>query len=84
MRIGRARIWRRPRRWRPNVPELAKIVQLSYSAGLKLKNEKALTDAANSISKQIAALSQKYDGSKMAAVDKFIPGPDKYMGSPRK
>ncbi len=68
----------------PNVPELAKIVQLSYSAGLKLKNEKALTDAANSISKQIAALSQKYDGSKMAGVDKFIPGPDKYMGSPRK
>lgn len=66
----------------PNVPELAKIVQLSHSAGLKLNNNKALTDAADGISKQIVALSEKYDGSKMAAIDKLIPGPDKYMGKP--
>lgn len=67
----------------PSAPELAKIVQLSYSAGLKLNNNKALTDAADGISKQIVALSQKYDGSTMAAIDKLVPGPDKFMGKPK-
>lgn len=67
----------------PNVPELSKIVQLSYSAGLRLNNNKALTDAADGISKQITALSGKYDGSTMAAIDTLVPGPDKYMGKPR-
>ncbi len=68
----------------PNVPELAKIVQLSHSAGLKLNNDPALTAAADGISKQIISLTTKYDGSQMAGIDSLLPGPDKYKGTPRK
>jgi hypothetical protein len=67
----------------PNVPELAKIVQLSHSAGLKLNNDPALTAAADGIAKQTLNLTQKYNGSEMAAVDSLLPGPDKYKGEAR-
>lgn len=67
----------------PNVPELAKIVQLSYSAGLKLNNDPSLTSAADGISQQIVSLTTKYDGSQLAAIDNLIPGPDKYKGKAR-
>ena len=67
-----------------NVPELKTIVQLGYSAGLKLNNDGALTAAADGISKQIASLTEKYDGSTLAAIDNLIPGPDKFKGTPRK
>jgi hypothetical protein len=68
----------------PDVPELAKIVQLSHSAGLKLNNDPALTAAADGIAKQILSLTEKYDGSKLAGVDSLLPGPDKYKGEVRK
>lgn len=67
----------------PNVPELAKIVQLSHSAGLKLNNDPALTAAADGIAKQILSLTEKYDGSELAGVDGLLPGPDKYKGEAR-
>ena len=67
-----------------NVPELKTIVQLGYSAGLKLNNDRALTAAADGISKQVASLTEKYDGSTLAAIDNLIPGPDKIKGTPRK
>lgn len=67
-----------------NVPELKAIVELGYSAGLKLKNDRALTAAADRISKQVASLTEKYDGSTLAAIDNLIPGPDKFKGTPRK
>jgi hypothetical protein len=67
-----------------NVPELKTIVELGYSAGLKLKNDRALTAAADGISKQVASLTEKYDGSTLAAIDNLIPGPDKFKGTPRK
>lgn len=67
----------------PNVPELAKIVQLSRSAGLKLNNNRALTAAADGISKQISVLTAKYDGSTLSAIDSLIPGPDRYKGKAR-
>ena len=66
----------------PDAPELAQIVEISYSAGLKLNNEKALTDAADRIAIQALRLSDKYDGSGFAAVDSIIPTEDKYKGTP--
>ena len=37
----------------PNVPEIAKMVELAHSAGLKLNNERSLTTAADGVSKQL-------------------------------
>lgn len=67
----------------PNVPEIARIVEFAHSAGLKLNNERALTAAADSISKLLAAIAEKYDGSTMSGLDGLIPGPDKFKGAAR-
>jgi hypothetical protein len=68
----------------PNVPEIAKLVELGHSAGLKLNNERFLTTAADGISKLLASITEKYDGSTLAGLDSMIPGPDKFKGAPRK
>jgi len=68
----------------PGVPEIAEIVKLSHSAGLKLNNQRPLTAAADGISQQLTIITDKYDGSTMAALDSFIPGPDKFKGTPKK
>lgn len=68
----------------PDVPEIAKMVELSQSAGLKLNNERPLTAAADSVSKLLASITEKYDGSTMAGIDSLIPGPDKFKGTARK
>lgn len=68
----------------PNVPEIAKLVEFAYSAGLKLNNERFLTAAAEGVSKTITAITAKYDGSQMAGLDSLIPGPDKFKGSAKK
>jgi hypothetical protein len=67
----------------PNVPEIAKMVEFSHSAGLKLNNARLLTAAADGVSKQLTSITAKYDGSTMAALDSFIPGPDKFKGKAR-
>ena len=67
----------------PNVPEIAKVVELAYSAGLKLNNERALTVAADGVSNLLTSISEKYDGSTMAGLDSFIPTPDKFKGTAR-
>ena len=67
----------------PNVPEIAKMVEYAYSAGLKLNNERFLTAAADGVSKLLATITEKYDGSTMAGFDSLIPGPDKFMGRAR-
>jgi Cytochrome c554 and c-prime len=67
----------------PGVPELAAIVQLSHSTGLKLNNDRALSSAADGIEKQILTLTEKYDGSTLAAIDSLIPGPNQFKGKPR-
>ena len=66
----------------PSAPELAQIVQLGYSAGLKLDNKKALTAAADAIAREALALIGKYDGSTFAALDPMLPASDKYKGKP--
>jgi hypothetical protein len=67
----------------PNVPEIAKMVEYSYSAGLKLNNERFLTAAADGVSKLLTSITEKYDGSTMAGLDSLIPGPDKFKGTVR-
>ncbi|WP_244534590.1 cytochrome c family protein [Hyphomicrobium sp. CS1GBMeth3] len=68
----------------PDVPEIAEIVKYAHAAGLKLNNERALTAAADGISKQLIAITEKYDGSTLARLDPLIPGPEKYKGVARK
>ena len=65
----------------PNVPEIAKMVEHSYSAGLKLNNERFLTPAADGVSKLLVSITEKYDGSTMAGLDSLIPAPDKFKGT---
>ncbi len=64
----------------PDVPEIAKMVEFSYSAGLKLNNDRLLTAAADGVARQLVSISSKYDGSTMAGLDSLIPGPDKFKG----
>ena len=66
----------------PNVPEISKIVRLGYSAGLKLNNNKALTSAANEIAREIKKFSNTHNGSKLAGIDRMIPGPENFKGAP--
>jgi hypothetical protein len=68
----------------PNIPEIAKMVELSHTAGLKLNNEGALTTAADGVSKLLVSITETYDGSTMAGLDVLIPGPDKYKGAVKK
>jgi hypothetical protein len=67
----------------PNVPELAKLVEYGHAAGLKLNNDRSLAAAADGISRTLAIVSEKYDGSTMAGLDSLIPGPDKFKGKAR-
>jgi hypothetical protein len=67
----------------PDVPEIATMVEFAYSAGLKMNNEPALTKAADGVSKLLASINEKYDGSTMTGLDSMIPGPDKLKGKPR-
>ncbi|HXV28740.1 MAG TPA: cytochrome c family protein [Sinorhizobium sp.] len=67
----------------PDVPEIGMMVEFAYSAGLKLNNDRALTAAADGVSKLVATIIAKYDGSTMAGLDSLIPGPDKLKGTPR-
>jgi hypothetical protein len=68
----------------PNVPEIAEMVKLAHSAGLKLNNERLLTAAADGVSKQLVLITENYDGSTMAGLDGLIPGSDKFKGTARK
>jgi hypothetical protein len=67
----------------PNVPEIAKMVEFAYSAGLKLNNERFLTAAADGVAKLLVSITETYDGSTMAGLDSLIPGPDKFKGKAR-
>jgi hypothetical protein len=68
----------------PNVPEIAGLVEFGHAAGLKLNNDRFLTAAADGVSKLLATISSKYDGSTMAGLDSLIPGPDTFKGTARK
>jgi len=65
----------------PDVPEIAKMVEYAYSAGLKLNNERFLTAAADGVSTLLVSITEKYDGSTLTGLDSLIPGPDKFKGT---
>lgn len=67
----------------PNVPEIAKMIEISHSAALKLDNEAALMTAAEDVATQLLSISEKYDGTTMAGVDALIPARDKFKGKAR-
>jgi hypothetical protein len=64
----------------PNVPELQQIADIANGAELKLNNADALNAAADKIAALAMKLSSGYDGSSFAAIDQYIPGPDKFKG----
>lgn len=66
-----------------NIPEIAKVVELSHSANLKLNNEQALTAAAEAIAVQLKTIAGKYDGSTLGGLDRLLPGSDRYKGTAR-
>ncbi len=66
----------------PDIPELGSIVEDAHAAGLKLNNKKGLMAAADKVAATGKALSARYDGGKLAAIDPLIPGKRKYVGEP--
>jgi Cytochrome c554 and c-prime len=64
----------------PSAPELKAIAEIGQGAGLKLNNEAELVAAAGKISELGKKFSSGYDGSAFGAIDKYIPGPDKFKG----
>jgi hypothetical protein len=68
----------------PDVPEIAKMVELSHSAGLKLNNERLLSGAADGVSALLVSITGKYDGSSMGGLDSLIPAPNQFKGTARK
>lgn len=68
----------------PNVPEISRLVEYAYSAGLTLNNNQRLTAAADQVSELLVSISDKLDGSTMTGLDSLIPGPDKLKGTARK
>ena len=64
----------------PNTPEFGQISEIAKGAALKLNNEKELVDTANKISVLGLKFSTTYDGKAFGAIDKYIPGSDKYKG----
>ncbi|MEJ2374121.1 MAG: cytochrome c family protein [Pseudolabrys sp.] len=64
----------------PQVPELKEIAAVGQAAQLKLNNKAQLVAAADKVAQLGLKFSANYDGSKFGAIDKYIPGPDKYKG----
>jgi len=65
-----------------NVPELMTAARAAAAAGLKLNNDAQLSAAADKVAAATKQLVAKYDGSTFGAIDRAIPGPNKYMGKP--
>lgn len=63
-------------------PEIEAIVAAGGAVKLKLNNAANLTAAADKISAAAEKFSGAHDGSKFAAIDALVPGPDKYKGKP--
>lgn len=63
------------------IPEVAKALEIADGAKLSLNNAEALNGAAEQISAITKDYAGKADGSKLAAVDEFLPKPDQYKGA---
>lgn len=65
-----------------NSAEFAEMIRLARAVDLKLNNADALTAAADAIGAQTRAWLAANDGSNLAALDPYLPKPDKYKGEP--
>ena len=64
-----------------SLPEVQAILDAVVAGELKPANADSLTKIADTVAANAIKLSNS-DGSKWAAVDPLIPGPDKYVGTP--
>ena len=62
------------------VAEISEIVETAKAAALKLNNAAQLNAAADKVGAAARKFASSHDGSKLAAVDALIPGPDTYKG----
>jgi len=67
-----------------DLPEIKAIAEQSAGVKLALGDEGPLSAAAAEIGTLARTIVEKYDGSKMAAIDSLLPSPDKYKGKPIK
>jgi hypothetical protein len=64
------------------IPEVAKALEIADGAKLSLNNADALNAAAEKVGAIAKAFAGSADGSKLAAVDEFLPKADQYKGQP--
>jgi hypothetical protein len=66
-----------------DVAELSKIAEVANNAQLKLNNEQQLTRAAERVGELTQQVANSYDGSTFGAIDRALPGPDGWKGTPQ-
>lgn len=64
----------------PDMPEIGTLVATAHWAPLSLRNEAALSAAADAVARIVEGISDSHDGERLKPLDRFIPGPEKYMG----
>ena len=64
-----------------SIAEVDEMLAAAGQAKLKLNNEAALTEAADTVAAAARRFAESHDGSAFAAIDSLIPGSDKYKGS---
>ncbi len=79
-RVQRARLRLQQLAEAAGLPELDALSGAAASAQLKLNNAAELNGAADAVAAAAAAVAADHDGSRLAAADALIPGPDKYRG----
>lgn len=63
-----------------SLPELKAMLDAVVIGDLKINSEAAVTKMADTVGENARKLAAANDGSKLAAIDPLIPGPDKYKG----
>lgn len=67
-----------------NLPEIKAMLAAVSDSEVKINNEAVVLKMADGVSEATRKLAGANDGGQLAAVDAFIPGPDKYKGTPYK
>jgi len=80
-RINAAHAWLDAIAKASDLPEVKKMLATLNAADLKPGNAAAIDKMADTIRDLSIELAKNQDGSKLAAVDPLIPGPDKYKGT---
>jgi Cytochrome c554 and c-prime len=65
-----------------HLPETGEMMAAAGTAKLNLNNGPQLDAVADKIEAAAEAFDKKYDGSQLGAIDKMIPGPQYYKGTP--